>query len=268
MTPIHQAIGILTKHPTAGNAPTFGALQAAAHALSVQIARDVAPRWNLSASVSAYPTLASLPPGAWPIFVEPTIDDPDAEGYHTDANQQPYALVRFDKTWTVTVSHELIEMLIDPHGNRLLHQTLDLRGYPNQLPGLPANIDALTLIEACDPCEGETYNIAGIPVSDFVFPTWYSTINSVSGPDSGSFEAGADFLGRCKPGRLLRDGYVSYIDRHSNHWKQATLFSGHFKISDLGPATAEFHRGKTSTLRETTDQAARLKKATQPREEQ
>lgn len=47
---------------------------------------------------------------------------PGEGGYHTDKHNQPYAKViasANDDSWTVDASHEIIEMLIDPYGNRM-----------------------------------------------------------------------------------------------------------------------------------------------------
>lgn len=56
--------------------------------------------------------------------------------------------------WTVTASHELLEMLEDPTG----------RIY-----------DRGRLREICDPVENRSYLIGGVRLSDFVTPAWFTS---------------------------------------------------------------------------------------------
>jgi len=59
------------------------------------------------------------------------------------------------------------------------------------------------LIEVCDPCQSSTYEIHGLPVSDFVTPAYYATV-----PAS---DAQCSFTGRCKrPRQVLEDGYITW----------------------------------------------------------
>jgi hypothetical protein len=51
------------------------------------------------------------------------IGTPGAAGIHEDKNGQPFALVTASSNldeWSSTASHEALEMLIDPFGNRLV----------------------------------------------------------------------------------------------------------------------------------------------------
>jgi hypothetical protein len=109
------------------------------------------------------------PVGAWPIIIADTIDEPGALGYHADQHHQPYALVKAGAGWSVTASHELLEMLADPWGRRL---------WAAQEP-VAAGIGRVRfLVEVCDPVERGSYPIMGIGVSDFVLPAWYHTARS------------------------------------------------------------------------------------------
>jgi hypothetical protein len=43
----------------------------------------------------------------------------DAQGIHlSEDNGQPFALTAYCDDWSLTTSHESIEMLVDPSGNR------------------------------------------------------------------------------------------------------------------------------------------------------
>src|SRR5262249_1031572 len=64
--------------------------------------------------------LEDIPLDYWPIVILDDIEEPGAAGYHTDQNGQPFALVQADSNWVLTVSHECLEMLADPFGNRTL----------------------------------------------------------------------------------------------------------------------------------------------------
>src|SRR5260370_40339238 len=44
----------------------------------------------------------------------------DASGVHCDDTGQPMALITSDLDWSVTASHEVLEMLVDPFGNRTI----------------------------------------------------------------------------------------------------------------------------------------------------
>jgi hypothetical protein len=94
-------------------------------------------------------------------------------GVHYAAGSRPFALVRYVSltdpgNWSVTASHELLEMLCDPWGNRVM---------PGRAIGAGGGPDADQveyLLEVCDPCQQYTYLIDGVLVSDFVTPDYYS----------------------------------------------------------------------------------------------
>jgi hypothetical protein len=128
-------------------------------ALQKQATRDLGPAWGIRASLAAFGSIREVPAGHWPIIVQDDIREPGAEGYHTDRNHQPYALVRYSATWALTASHELCEMLVDPYGNRMAPAASILKGQG------PVNY----IVEVCDPCESSqyAYEVDGIPLSDF-----------------------------------------------------------------------------------------------------
>jgi hypothetical protein len=91
-------------------------------ALQKQATRDLVQFWNVKATVDAFPRLEDVPLGYWPIIVMDDIGF-DAAGIHLDKNGQPFALVTASAqrdVWSLTASHEMIEMLVDPFGNRLV----------------------------------------------------------------------------------------------------------------------------------------------------
>lgn len=210
-------------------------------ALQIQVDRDFAPHWGVSASVRAYASRAAVPAGVWPIIIQDTLDQPGAAGYHTDANGQPYALVdAADGEVSVTVSHELLEMLADPWGNRLISA-------PDVRPGATGNVHYLC--EVCDPCESHSYAINGIPVSDFYFH------NYLTDP-KGDGVTQYSFLGSLtSPRQMLDGGYLSFVDR-SGQWSQLTWFAGAAPVVDPMSMASGVRFG---SLREAVDRLTNAK---------
>jgi len=95
-------------------------LTTVAAALQKQATRDFGPIWGIEANVSGFAKLEDLPSDYWPVIVQDDIGDPSAAGYHQDENGQPFALVQYGSEWSLTASHETLEMLGDPFGNRLV----------------------------------------------------------------------------------------------------------------------------------------------------
>ena len=79
---------------------------------------------------------------------------PDEGGFHLDKHNQPYAKVIAgprDAAWTIDASHETIEMLVDPWGNRVQSsRAIEVVGRDKVRD---ATGQFNYLVEACDPCE-------------------------------------------------------------------------------------------------------------------
>src|SRR5437763_707702 len=101
-----------------GGAISPSVLNKVAAALQKQATRDFSPIWEVNATVNAFSSLDDVPLGYWPILVGR--EGQNGGGVHLDQDNQPYALVDFTPDWTVTASHECMEMLADPFGNRLV----------------------------------------------------------------------------------------------------------------------------------------------------
>src|ERR1700761_8725772 len=156
--PVHVALVDTTETITAAE------LAEVAGALNEQVQADIAPAWKIAATVGAYP---QPPQGTWRIELHETIEVEGAAGFHADDRGQPYAKVALsDGDWTVTASHELLEMLIDPFGSRL-HTAPAMSGGKGGSPRVKY------LMEAGDPCEEIHYEVGGVSMSDFVLPSFY-----------------------------------------------------------------------------------------------
>jgi len=203
---------------------SFPELSRVSAALQKQAIRDLAPVWNIQSTVDAFGRLEDVPIGTWPMVIEDNINTPGAAGVHEDKDGQPFALVMAESGWSLTASHELIEMLVDPFGRRLTQ---------GQSPK-PRQGRVEFLVEPCDPSEATqfSYLIDGVTVSDFYTPKYFSTV--FNSADRYSHTGAIK-----KPRQVLKGGYLSWHDPITDHWFQETFFQGNTpKFRDLGQLTA------------------------------
>lgn len=190
-----------------------------AGALQRQAARDFGPIWQVNATVDAFPRLEDVPVGYWPMIVETDINVPGAAGVHSDDNGQPFALIAMSDSWSLTASHEMLEMAADPFGNRVVAGKSPKRGQGR----------VEFLVEVADPSEAEefAYTVNDILVSDFYTPRFFDP-KAVDG-------VRYSFTGALKgPRQILRGGYLSWHDPVSNHWWQQIWFAERKQFRDLG----------------------------------
>src|SRR5579864_7947614 len=181
-------------------------VQAAAASLNIQVMRDLTQFWSVQATVRYLPDPTHIPVGVWPVFLVAKLP-PGEGGVHLDKKNQPYSLVigtPHRNDWTIDASHETIEMLVDPAGNRMqTSRAIAIVG--NDVQDAVGEYDYL--VEACDPCEADeyAYSIQGIAVSDFITPHFYDPVVT-----SGTrYSFGGNIK---KPRQLLPGGYISFID--------------------------------------------------------
>jgi len=219
-------------------------VNAVAAALQKQVTRDFGPLWNVQATVDAFDRLESVPVDYWPIILRDDINEPSAAGFHTDDHGQPFSLVQIDANWPLTASHEALEMLADPFGNRTV-----AGAPPVQAPDPISKFERVVyLVEVCDPCESDkfAYSVNGITVSDFITHHYYDP-NGVTG-------VRYSFRGHIhEPHEVLDDGYVSFGNPVDNHWYQIIVRDGKVGTRDLGVIQA--NRG--ASLREAVDRRVR-----------
>ena len=207
-----------------------------AAALQRQATRDFAAVWGVSATIDALPRLEDVPVGYWPMMIVPDVRG--AAGVHLDKDGQPFALIEISDSWSLTASHEMLEMLADPFGNRLV-------------PGRSLHPDqgrVEYLVEVCDPSEAAEfgYTVNDILMSDFYTPRFFD-------PD---LDTGArySFTGAItRPREVLRGGYVSWHDPMTDHWWQQTWFRSEPEFRDLGVFEAAKHGSLRSWIDSSTD---------------
>jgi hypothetical protein len=139
-------------------------------AMQVQVHRDFAPAWGIDADLTFVPKGQTPDSMHWWLVLLDDSDTAGALGYHelTPAGL-PIGKVfcktdlKYGLEWSVTASHELLEMLGDPEINLTVFlQTTNTTGY-------------LYAFENCDAVEDDKfgYQIDNVLMSDFVLPAYF-----------------------------------------------------------------------------------------------
>ena len=189
-------------------------MHAAAVALNLQVTRDLPQFWPMTATVMYLPNPKKLPAGVWPVQLVKTLP-PDEGGFHSDRHKQPYSKViaaKDDPTWTIDASHEILEMLVDPYGNRM-QSSVAIEIVDDRIRDGVGQYGYL--VEACDPCEANdyAYTINGIAVSDFITPHYYDPMAT-----AGTRYSFTGALGG--PRQILPGGYISWVNTEMDEWQQ------------------------------------------------
>lgn len=180
-------------------------------AINRQIEGDFAPYWSLGATLrlegpgtkADKQSPEELRGDAIIYLWDKAADVRDAIGYHDMNNRGlPYGFVfteiakEVGEDWSVTLSHEALELIGDPD--------------VNLLAAGPSPQDPKKLVffwyEMCDAVQSDNYTIDGVSVSNFVLPLYFT-------PDA---EIGSrnDFLGtkKLQSFGVKKGGYVGYFD--------------------------------------------------------
>jgi hypothetical protein len=151
-------------------------------ALQIQIRRDFAPAWGVDAELTFIAKHAEAPPGSWSLVIEDDSRHPGFVCYHTLTEEglpEVRVGVRDAKVmqweWTMGASHDLLEMLANPHLNQTIFASADGRK------------GKLYAREICDPVSSVRlgYQIDGVTVSNFVYPAWFESFRE---PGSTRFD--------------------------------------------------------------------------------
>jgi len=193
---------------------TDSQVQAAIPALQTQVSRDFAPAWGVDANLNFVPQGTNPPAGNWWLTILDDADQAGALGYHDlTAEGLPIGKVfagtdlKYGSEWTVTASHELLEMLADPNINLTVFIQND------------NTTGRLYAYEVCDACEADNlgYAIGNVTVSDFVYPSWFEDFRP---PNSTQFDFGQNLT---QPLQLVAGGYIGIFDISAGTgWTQLT----------------------------------------------
>ena len=190
-------------------------LQVAIRAINRQIAHDFEPYWSLAAELrlegrgTSKPTTHTIADmrGDAVLYVWDELDVDDAEGYHERNDRGiPYGFVfvelagKLAEDWSVTLSHEALELIGDPETNLLVVG-------PNPED---RRRNVFHWYEMCDAVQDEHYEVDGVQVSNFVLPLYFTSSDERGGRN--------DFLGRTYEGKALQSfgvnpgGYLGFYD--------------------------------------------------------
>ena len=193
-------------------------LPALANALQLQVTRDFFPAWGVDAQIFYTPSGKNPTASHWVIALLDDADQAGALGYH-DITPAGMPLGKaFVRTTladgglvSVTVSHELMEMLGDPDVN--LTAQLDTRLYAYEVADAVENdTDGYPIVIPAGWAGAGT----SVTVSDFVLPSWFETFRT-----TGPF----DFRNLLTaPLQLRQGGYIGMMDLNnlSAGWQQVT----------------------------------------------
>jgi hypothetical protein len=206
-------------------------LDALIAAMQAYIDKFIAPVWATPAKLIKSKDFL---PGAWAMVFLDDADEPSALAYHDltpDGLPQSKVFVRTTidngDLVSVSASHELVEMLVDPAIN-LMSTGPD-----------PKTIYAY---ESADPVEALSFKVNGIPMSDFVYPSYFEDFHK---PGSVKF----DQLGKVKrPFQILAGGYQ--IVFKGGKWSQ--IFASENKKKAFAMEDRRGHRSeerKQATLK-------------------
>ncbi|MBI4490586.1 MAG: hypothetical protein HY694_15995 [Deltaproteobacteria bacterium] len=190
-------------------------VQGAIRAINRQIKEDFEPYWSLGATLRLEGKAGAKPKPQEPadmrgdaiIYLWDKTNVANALGYHDRNNHGiPFGFVftelsaSLGERWTVTLSHEALELIADPEVNLLV-------AGPH-----PANskLNVFHWYEMCDAVQAETYKIDDVEVSNFVLPLYFTGGEEIGGRN--------DFLGRSHNGKTLKSfgvnpgGYIGFFN--------------------------------------------------------
>lgn len=199
-------------------------------AMQAYIVNNVAPVWGTPANLVKSTDFQS---GAWAMIFLDNADQANALAYHDlTPDGFPEAKV-FVKTTldnndlvSVSASHELVEMLVDPAINLLT-----------------TGPDRTTVYayESADPVEAISFPVNGIPMSDFVFPSYFEDFRQ---PGSVQF----DQMNQVNaPFQILQGGYQ--IIFRDGQWSQ--VFGSETKKKSFASEDRRGHRSEQRKQRAT-----------------
>jgi hypothetical protein len=186
-------------------------VQTAVAAVQRQVTEHFTPAWSIDGALCWIPKGQPVPADHALVVVLDDSDQASVLGFHDlQLNGMPQGKVfahddiKAGLSWTVTLSHEVLELLVDPDVN-LAAQDSD---------------GSFFSYEVCDAVEDDSlgYRIDGVLVSDFVLPTWFS-------PSTPTSEATSYRRNVFGPFVLAKGGYIgTWVPNEG--WTQVTHSMG------------------------------------------
>ena len=196
-------------------------------AMQLYVDQYVFPVWGASAKLIK---TTGFQPGAWAMVFLDTADQAGALAYHDlTPDGLPEAKV-FVKTTlddkqlvSVSASHELVEMLVDPAINMMT---------------TGPDPKATYAYESADPIEELSFAVNTIPMSDFVYPAYFENFHK---PGSVQF----DHLNQVtKPFQILSGGYQIVL----KNGKETQVFGSEAKKKRFAREDRRGHRSEQRKL--------------------
>ncbi len=206
-------------------------------ALQEQVSNDFGPVWGIDAALTMIPKGTPPPDTSWWLVMLDDSDQAGALGYH---DLTPAALpigkvfaasdLKAGTSWTVTASHELLEMLVDPDINLTAFvQNANTQG-------------TLYAYEVCDACEDDSfaYQIDNVLLSDFVYPAWFESFRTQG---STTFDRMNQIH---NPLTLIKGGYIGVFNvTEGTGWQQQTMEEKPVNVKFRGPVGSRRERRST-----------------------
>ena len=219
----------------------FTDLQDVAKAIQQQVSNELKADWGVNAEIVAYSNVESIPYHAWGVTIKNKLDI-DVYGYHfVDDNGKPYAVLQYRDDWTLTLSHEIVEMLCNPNGDRLMSSEnffccsdcAEGKGECENI--VPAEVNGVkeVLVEVSDPSQAPNFGYyltvgsRKVLVSDYYLPSFFTDTLAIKGKKYSRTGA------ITRPKQILEGGYVSFKNR-TGEWWQAFKVEGKLLFRKVG----------------------------------
>lgn len=178
-------------------------MDALIEAMQAYVDKHVAPVWGTPATLVKS---KGFLPGHWALVFLDDADEANALGLH-ELTPDGFPLgkvfvrpiLKTGEAVSVTASHELVEMLVDPAINMMT-------------TGPEPGANVMYAYESADPVEALTFPVNGLPMSDFVYPSYFEAFRK---PGSTRF----DHLRKVQqPFEILEGGYQIVFE--NGRWDQ------------------------------------------------
>lgn len=224
-------------------------VHSAAACLQAQVSWDYFPIYGKVAELQFHEKTFALPKGWWQLIFADNSDQAGALGYHeTTANGDPigYVFAKTDidngESWTVTASHELLEMLEDPDIQLVEEQDNADGSYTFRSKELCDVCEDDSLAYRKSQADGTYFRLSdgtAFLYSDFVYPAYWNP----NTPAGTRLDYGGHIT---KPLEILPGGYINILQVPKGfQWNQVN--------ARLEPGGKEIYRLSRRARRKTAD---------------